>query len=140
MRHPPSDAAGILGTPARSIDLLLRGMALTLVLAGMVLAPAAQASQRTAAQSTIHFYGLADTNVADMWTGTLLPARRASRAEAICSAACVSTLASCFDRGGAAATCGRSMLRLKLPLSSASSRRFSTRRTNAVNCSRSGSR
>jgi putative spermidine/putrescine transport system substrate-binding protein len=73
MRHPPSDAAGILGTPARSIGLLLRGMALTLVLAGMVLAPAAQASQRTAAQSTIHFYGLADTNVADLWTGTLLP-------------------------------------------------------------------
>ena len=37
MRHPPSDAAGILGTTARSIGLLLRGMALTLVLAGMVL-------------------------------------------------------------------------------------------------------
>src|SRR5947209_19767046 len=73
MRRLPSITFTMFHLPKRSAGLLLRGMTLGAVLAGMVLTPVVRAQQHTAAPSTIYFYSLGDTNVADLWTGTLLP-------------------------------------------------------------------
>lgn len=61
---------GAIKPPSR---LVVRVLAATAVVAMVGLAPA-QARQYRAASSTIYFYSLGDTNVADLWTGTLLPA------------------------------------------------------------------
>lgn len=51
---------------------LVRAAALVAILATVGIAPAAQA-HNAQAQTTINFYGLGDTNVADLWSGTILP-------------------------------------------------------------------
>jgi len=73
MRRPLSVPFTISPLPTRSPGLLLRGMTFTVLLAVLALAPVVQAQQHTAAPRTIYFYSLGDTNVADLWTGTLLP-------------------------------------------------------------------
>jgi putative spermidine/putrescine transport system substrate-binding protein len=50
---------------------VLRVLAVAAILGGAMLAPAR--ARQAAATSTIYFYGLGDTNIADLWTGTLLP-------------------------------------------------------------------
>ncbi len=61
------------GAPSarRSTTLLIRGL---LAAATLTVATAAPARARSvAATSTIYFYTISDTNVADLWSGTLLP-------------------------------------------------------------------
>jgi putative spermidine/putrescine transport system substrate-binding protein len=60
------------GAVQRVPKLLVRGLMAATIAAGVGLAPA-QAAHHRAASSTIYFYGLDDTNIADLWTGTLLP-------------------------------------------------------------------
>ena len=51
---------------------IMRATAVAALLATIGISPAARA-QTMQAQTTINFYGLGDTNVADLWTGTMLP-------------------------------------------------------------------
>jgi len=63
---------GLFGRLKLASRPLTRGVMVAAVVAGVGLTPA-QATRQRAVQSTIYFYGLDDTNVADLWTGTLLP-------------------------------------------------------------------
>ena len=65
-------AMGILRAPVRTTGSLSRGLILAGLLVGLA-APLARAQKPQASTSTIYFYSLGDTNVADLWSGTLLP-------------------------------------------------------------------